>query len=69
MFMDQGTLHPWSLILIDRAHSKYFILLIKDQFLRDGEQKPNLGEFCVPRNTYIFFITFSEMQSQIFSRS
>ena len=34
---------PWSLIPVDRAHSKYFILLIKDQFLRDGDQGPNLG--------------------------
>ena len=49
--MYQGTFQPWSLISVDRAHSKYFILLIKDQVLRDGEQRPNLGEFSVPRNT------------------
>ena len=43
--------HPWSLIPVDRAHSTYFILLIKDQFLRDGEQRPNLREFSVSRDT------------------
>ena len=51
MFMYQSTFDPWSLIPVDRTHSKYVILLIKDQFLRDGEQGPNLGEFCVHRNT------------------
>ena len=38
MFMYQSTFQPWSLIPADRARSKYFILLSKDPFLRDGEQ-------------------------------
>ena len=50
MFMYQSTLRPRSLIRVDRAHSKRFILLINDQFLRDGEQGRISGEFCVPRD-------------------
>ena len=45
MFMYQGTSHPRSLIPVDRAESKDFIFLIKNQFVRNGEQNPNLGEF------------------------
>ena len=53
--------HPWSLIPIDRGYSKYFNLLITDQFLRIFEQMLGLGEFRVRRGTKITFIIFSEM--------
>ena len=52
-----------SLIAVDRAYSKYFIFLIKDQFLRNVKQRPNLGKLCVLRDTQIIFRIFSEMYS------
>ena len=64
MFMQQGTSHPWSCIPIDRAYSTYLIFLIKDHFLRDVQQKPSLGEFCVLRGTQISLIIFSECTAE-----
>ena len=39
-------------IPINRGYSKYFILLISDLFLREGERGPNLRESWCPHNTY-----------------
>ena len=62
MFVYEGSSRPRSLIPVDRTYFTYFIFLIKNQFLRDGEQRQNLGGCCVLRNTYSIFLIFRHVQ-------